>query len=63
MPRLFQNPDDLSNPIAVAPRIQPCAICGNSMLASAASAVEEETGEFICITCGINQTVRKLRDG
>jgi hypothetical protein len=63
MPRVFQNPDDIHNSIAIAPRIQPCAICGLSMLVSAGSAIDEASGEPICIGCGIDQTVRQLRKG
>jgi hypothetical protein len=59
MPRLLQNPADLKLPMA--PRILPCASCGNSMLASAASVVDKDTGKPLCLSCGVDQIVRELR--
>ncbi len=54
--RLFQNPDDLRLRSTECLRIQPCPICGCSMLASPASPTSEG-GESICMTCGTNEIV------
>jgi hypothetical protein len=62
MPRLLQNPDDLRQPAAVCLQIQPCANCGNSMLASGRSPVNDRN-QPICVSCAVEQTVRKLRSG
>lgn len=60
MPRLLQNPDDLRVPAAQCLRIQPCANCTNSMLASPSSPVNDEN-QPICVSCAVEQTIREMR--